>query len=68
VVWRDPRGRRHGTNLPAISYGARRALTTPTPDDGPIWDWQVDAQGIAKLTMPSWVTYKGHWDWKGWLT
>lgn len=68
VVWRDPQGRRQRAVLPAISYRARRALAPPTPDDGPIWDWQVDAQGIATLTMPSWVTYKGNWDWKGWLT
>lgn len=68
VVWRDPRGRRHRAVLPAISYGARKAMVPPTPDDGPLWDWAIDTAGIATLTMPSWVTYKGNWDWRGWLT
>ena len=68
VVWRDPQGWRHRKVLPAITYGARKSLAPATPDNGPLWDWAMDADGIAILTMPSWVTYKGDWDWRGWLS
>lgn len=67
VAWRDPAGHRHRAVLPAVNYGARKALAPLTPDDGPLWDWTMDQHGIATLTMPSWVTYKGDWDWRGWL-
>lgn len=67
VVWRDPAGRRHQALLPAITAAARRAAH-PLPDEtGVLWDWRMGQDGIAVLTMPSWVTYKGKWDWQGWL-
>ncbi|MCC6925068.1 S41 family peptidase [Novosphingobium sp.] len=68
VTWRDPAGRRHSAVLPAISYATRKALLPPEPaGDQPLWDWRIDQAGIAILTMPSWVTYHGKWNWQGWL-
>ncbi len=68
VVWREPSGKRHTAVLPAITYTARKALLPTEPaGDQPLWQWQVDPQGIAVMTMPSWVTYQGNWDWQGWL-
>ncbi len=66
--WRDPAGKRHAAVLPAIRYAARNALFPKPAENGPIWDWTVGSDGIALLTMPSWVTYRGDWDWRGWLT
>lgn len=67
VAWRDPSGGRKEGLLPAISMAARSALRTAPSDDGVLWDWSIGADRIALLTMPSWVTYHGTWDWEGWL-
>lgn len=67
VIWRDPNGKRHSALLPAIDLETRKKLTPVPKDGGPIWDWQIRPDGVAVLTMPSWVTYRGNWDWKAWL-
>lgn len=68
VSWCEPSGKRHSAVMPAITYSARTALLPPAPpEDQPLWKWQVDQDGIATLTMPTWVTYQGSWDWQAWL-
>jgi Peptidase family S41 len=68
VSWREPGGVRRSAVLPAISYAGRKAQLPPEPaGDQPLWDWRIDERGIATLTMPSWVTYQGTWDWQAWL-
>ncbi|MFC0588433.1 S41 family peptidase [Novosphingobium aquiterrae] len=68
TVWREPGGSRRQALLPTITAAQRNAAHPRRDDTGPLWDWRVDADGIAVLTMPSWVTYHGNWDWQGWLT
>jgi hypothetical protein len=46
----------------SFASGAQRA------DDAPVWDWSVDARGIALLRMPTWALYDSKWDWQRWLT
>ena len=67
VTWCDPAGKRHSVILPTIDLATRKEQTPSRKDDGPIWDWQVRPDGVAVLTMPTWVTYRGNWDWKAWL-
>ena len=57
-------------SLPAIDRAARQAFRR-APDrsgDAPVWQWNMAADGIATLTMPSWGLYDSKWDWRGWLT
>jgi hypothetical protein len=35
--------------------------------DAPLWDMQLDADGIALMRMPTWSVYDSRWDWKAWL-
>ncbi len=35
--------------------------------DTPIWQWDMDSDGIARLTMPGWALYNSKWDWQAWL-
>lgn len=68
LAWRDPTGQRHEATLPAISLATRKALRSGPRSDADLWDWKIGADGIAVLTMPTWVTYRGNWDWQAWLT
>lgn len=68
VVWRDPAGARHEALLPALGLAERQRLRPPEASDGPLWDWNVRPDGIAVLTMPTWVTFHGKWDWESWLS
>jgi len=68
VAWRDPAGDHRESTLPAITFAARKALRSVQRDDGPLWDWVIGTDGIAVLTMPTWVTYHRKWDWQGWLS
>jgi Peptidase family S41 len=68
VVWRDPAGAKHEALLPALGLADRQKLLPPEAGDGPLWKWAVRPDGIAVLTMPTWVTYHGKWDWEAWLT
>lgn len=67
VQWRDPSGKRHAALLPAVRLAQRQALAPPGDGETPIWDWTLRGDGIVVLTMPTWVTYRGKWDWQGWL-
>lgn len=68
VIWREPEGSRRSAILPPITYAARQALLPPEPPgDQPMWDWHIDDAGVATLTMPTWVTFNGNWDWQSWL-
>lgn len=68
LSWREPGGARRSAILPAITYAARKSLhPSEPPGDQPLWDWHIDQAGIATLTMPTWVTYDGSWDWQAWL-
>lgn len=56
-------------SVPAIDLAARKAFRR-APDrsgDTPVWQWDMAADGIATLTMPSWGLYDSKWDWRGWL-
>ncbi|WP_296675054.1 S41 family peptidase [Novosphingobium sp.] len=67
IVWRDPAGQRRTALLPAVATSARNALLAKPKEDGVLWDWRVGSDGVAVLTMPTWVTYRGNWDWQAWL-
>lgn len=68
VVWRDPAGAKHEALLPALGLADRQKLLLPKAGDGPLWEWEVRPDGVAVLTMSTWVTYHGKWDWEAWLT
>lgn len=68
VAWRDPTGQRREATLPAITLAMRKALRSGPRSDSDLWDWTIGADGIALLTMPTWVTYRGNWNWQAWLT
>lgn len=68
VVWRDPAGAKHDALLPSLGLADRQKLRPPEADNGPLWDWTVRPDGVAVLTMPTWVTFHGKWDWQAWLT
>jgi hypothetical protein len=68
VAWRDPAGQRRAATLPAITLATRKALRSGPRSDADLWDWKIGADGIAVLTMPTWVTYRGNWNWQAWLT
>lgn len=68
VAWRAPDGQRHEGLFSPVTAAARRAAH-PQPDQtGVLWDWRMGNDGVAVLTMPTWVTYKGNWDWQAWLS
>lgn len=54
----------------AVDLAARQATARgadSSSGDQPIWQWAMDAAGIATLTMPGWALYNSTWDWQGWL-
>lgn len=55
--------------LPAIDLVARRSfIRTPDPrSNQPIWQWEMGADGIARLTMPGWAMFNSKWNWQSWL-
>jgi hypothetical protein len=68
--YRTPRGRTGSSDFAALSVAERAATRHTIVADGatePFWTWTVE-DGIATLTMPSWVMYNSSWDWKPWLT
>lgn len=59
-VWAD---------FPPIDLAARQAFR-PSADprgDQPIWQWNMDSDSIATLTMPGWALFNSKWDWQAWL-
>ncbi|MBY8336822.1 peptidase S41 [Alteriqipengyuania sp. NZ-12B] len=68
VAFAPPGGAPATARLPALSPEERLAAASPLPDDGtPLWSLAQREDGIAVLTMPSWVVYRSRWDWQGWL-
>ncbi len=64
----NPTGTPQAAALPPISLAKRReGLGPPAADTDPVWQWQMRADDIALLTMPSWGLYDSKWDWKRWL-
>jgi hypothetical protein len=68
ITWRDPSGQRQAAVLPAVTFASRKALRSGPRGSADLWGWTVGADGIAILTMPTWVTYRGNWNWQAWLT
>lgn len=63
---RQPDGQVRDVELPALNENeieeARRA------DGGRLeWTFDINRDGIGRLTMPDWVTYRSKWDWKAFL-
>ena len=68
LAFEPPGGAPTTARLPALSPAQRLAAAPPLPDDGtPLWSLAQREDGIAVLTMPSWVVYRSGWDWQGWL-
>lgn len=68
LAFEPPGGAPTTARLPALSPAQRLAAAPPLPDDGtPLWTLAQREDGIAVLTMPSWVVYRSGWDWQGWL-
>lgn len=68
LTYRRPDGRRGTMGLQPVDLAGRRAMSPPEPPgDEPLWDWTMRPDGVAVLTMPTWVVYRGSWDWRGWL-
>lgn len=65
-----PSGKLVAVVLHVISLAERRAQMVAKPEtgDAPIWDWTVRPDGVAVLSMPSWVLYNSKWQWEPWLT
>lgn len=68
LAYTPPGGAPATARLPALSPEERLATVPPLPDDGtPLWSLAQREDGIAVLTMPSWVVYRSGWDWQAWL-
>lgn len=69
VEWRDPAGRRRRESFSPLDLPGRRAFrrTVDERSNAALWQFAIDDDGIARLTMDSWAVYNSKWDWKGWL-
>ena len=61
--------REHAVSVDPINLTTRKKYSKQlnARGDTPFWHWTMDANGIATLTMPSWVVYNTKWDWESWL-
>jgi Peptidase family S41 len=50
-----------------LTLKRRQAFKKVQPKDAPIWDWRMNPDSIAVLTMDSWALYDSQWDWRAWL-
>jgi Peptidase family S41 len=66
---RTPDGVISTLEAPALTMDERHAQlpAAATATDAALWDWRVDEQGVAVLTMPSWALHDSKWDWRAWL-
>jgi hypothetical protein len=67
--YRLPSGVEAEGDFPALTAAERRAGRHMIETDGtdrPFWSWRIE-DGVALLTMPSWVMYNSKWDWRAWL-
>ena len=62
-------GRQSVREVPALDLKQRCAeMSAAHAKNAPLWDWRVEGNGVAVLTMPTWAVYDSKWDWRGWLT
>ncbi len=64
-----PDGRTGESEFAPLTAEQRRATRHTRETDGtsePFWDWTM-TDGVALLTMPSWVMYNSSWKWEPWL-
>jgi len=69
VRYRTPAGRSGEAEVAALTHSERLANRHTLETDGtsePFWTWEMK-DGVAILTMPSWVMYNSKWDWEPWL-
>ena len=66
---RLPDGGSRTLDVPAIALADRRAQmpVARIAPDAPSWQWRMDPNGVAVLTMPGWAMWDAKWDWKAWL-
>lgn len=65
---KSPDGRNSIVEVPALDVKQRRAQMRSQPaKDAALWDWRMESNGVAVLTMPTWAVYDSKWDWRGWL-
>lgn len=64
---RTPDGTISTMEVPALTTDERHAQLPLPATDAAVWEWRVDEQGVAVLTMPSWALYDSQWDWQAWL-
>ncbi len=66
---RTPDGTISTMEAPALTMDERHAQlpAVATATDAVAWDWRVDEQGVAVLTMPGWALRDSQWDWRAWL-
>lgn len=68
--YRTPDGRGGEGTFAALTAAQRLATRRTIETNGatePFWTWAM-TDGVATLTMPSWVMYNSKWDWQAWLT
>lgn len=63
---RMPNGRERTLDLPARTEDELESLRSAR-GDAIGWRFDIDSDGIGRLTMPTWVTYNSRWDWRGFL-
>jgi hypothetical protein len=68
VAARLPDGRAIRRELPSATLASRVASVSAAPqNNGPVWQWDERADGVALLTMSNWGLYNSNWDWRSWL-
>jgi hypothetical protein len=65
---RTPDGTISSVEVPALTLAERHAQVPAPAADGALWDWRIDDNGVAVLTMPTWALHGSAWDWRAWLS
>ena len=69
IGYRTPAGTSGVMDMAALTPAQRSANRHTIETDGtsePFWTWEM-RDGVAILTMPSWVMYNSKWKWEAWL-
>ncbi|WP_309601880.1 S41 family peptidase [Sphingomonas sp.] len=69
IGYRTPAGTSGIVELAALTPAQRSANRHTIETNGtsePFWTWEM-RDGVAILTMPSWVMYNSKWKWEAWL-
>ena len=69
---RTPAGAERTVSAPPVDAAQRMAvydsaMRAGRDTTGPPWTLQVADDGVAVMTMPTWVTYNDRWDWESWV-